>query len=49
MKDKIKNALGIVITIAIIVFGLLWYPWFVKVEDGKTTCHNVFGYTMDCK
>ena len=49
MKDKIKKILGTIISILIIAFALLWYPWFTSVEDGKTTCHNVFNFKMSCR
>lgn len=49
MKEKAKKIFEIVITILIIVFAILWYPWFVSVEDGKTTCRNIFGKTMICR
>lgn len=49
MKDKIVEGIVTALVIIVIVLGVLWYPWFVKVEDGKTTCHNVFGFTMNCR
>ena len=46
MKEKIKT---ILIVIIIIAYAVLWYPWFVSVEDGKTRCHNLLGFTMSCR
>ena len=45
MKDKIIT----VLVILAIVFFALWYPWFTEVNNGETTCHNVFGVTMKCR
>lgn len=49
MKEKIKDVLGTIIFIVIVIFIILWYPWFASVKDGKTTCHNIFGVTMNCR
>ena len=45
MKDKIIT----ILVILAIAFFVLWHPWFVKVENGETTCHNIFGVTMKCR
>ncbi len=50
MKDKkIKNIISAIITILVITFAILWYPWFVSNENGESSCHNIFGYTMKCR
>ena len=49
MKEKAKKIFDILITIAIIVFAILWYPWFVSVnEHGETVCSNIFGKVSRC-
>lgn len=45
MKDKI----GTIIVIIIILLAILWQPWFVSVENGETRCHNIFGVAMSCR
>lgn len=50
MKDKkSKDIIGVIITILVIVFAILWYPWFVSTKNGESSCHNIFGYTMKCR
>ena len=49
MKDKIKSVLTTIGIILIIGFAILWYPWFVSVENGETRCHNLLGVTMSCR
>lgn len=49
MKEKAKKIFEIVITILIIVFAILWYPWFTSVnEHGETVCTNIFGKVSRC-
>lgn len=49
MKEKIKNVIGIIITIAIIVFAILWYPWKTIYEDDEPRCYNLLGYEGKCR
>lgn len=49
MKDKIKKIFEIIITILIIAFAILWYPWFVSENEyGETVCKNIFGKVSKC-
>lgn len=50
MKDKIKNIIGIVLIVAIIIIAILSYPYKVSVNEyGETVCSNFFGRVSDCK
>ena len=49
MKNKIKIIFEIIITILIIAFAILWYPWFVSENEyGETVCKNIFGKVSKC-
>lgn len=45
MKDYLK----VIIIILAILFFIAWYPFITSVENGETTCKNLFGITMKCR
>ena len=48
MNENLKKNFGTIIFIIIIVFAILWYPWFISTENGETRCYNILGFTMKC-
>lgn len=50
MKGKIKNIIGIILIMGIIIISIMSYPWFVSVNEyGETTCSNLFGKVTKCQ
>lgn len=48
-KEKTKNKFETIIFILIIIGAILFYPFFVKVENGETICSNLLGMKMQCR
>lgn len=44
-----KHILKAIVIIVMILFVIAWYPFIVTVEDGNTSCRNLFGITMKCR
>lgn len=49
MKEKITKIASIIVTIIIIGGAIMFYPWFVEVNDnGETICSNLMGHKSKC-
>ena len=48
-ETKPKTMIKRFIILLIIICAIMYYPWIVSIENGETTCKNLYGITMKCR